>query len=744
LSESPSNFKTKTKRNKIANVHLVVVVAMEEIREKLREGYEISWVGAVNEYGVEARLRNGEKDMYSYVELKDLPLPEGKRVVRRLEATKKLEKPMGPVWQRSGWLKVLRTASIYGINLSSHASVGPGSAPMREVRGCTMGYDIEVSQEYTKHGSFPPYQSKITSIALWCDCGYCEAWTTLPHSGINGIYYCVTSKSLVRRSLNAISEHRPKWLVGYNCYQFDNCALRYHAPEDMKHLFRLIFSGSRARPSFTFYLDLRGVNNVDLYARLDKSMRGRYKNLSLGTVAQHHGLGGKLNMPKENGSNYVLDLIRYNIVDSRLTSELWYETGACNQVMGLCSVSCSPVVDCVRHVTGTMASCAISSYCILNGALMDWSSCELDMDFEGGLVLEPTRGLIRNVTVCDFSSMYPTIMQNMGLSPENIIILGEDGTRGPDRLINWSNGSTIACVKGMIIGFNSNNRNITSDILSTNMSLRKQHKKSDPNYANSLKEYSNSMFGAYGYPKSPLYSPRVAATITLAGRTALSLAYGVFTGLGLRVVYGDTDSCFLAPGPKTKSHFGGSVEKHITSALEVFHCIVSNTPFYGLTMEREDPMNSIILVDKKHYAYSDADGKVKTKGLSHTRKDRLGICRDASGKVASIILNSPNIMIARRKLEIIVNEIFNMISAGSLDAYSVSKEVRYEGTSCYAYTNKDKEVVYVPVAHSDSVGRLNYDIAKVLDTIERDLDRICVPSGVGCVADILRYSDILF
>lgn len=717
---------------------------MEEVRQRIKDGYEISWVGAEDDSDIEVRMRSIDDEVTVHVDLRSLPLPSEKNVLNRVEATKKLKKPMGAVWQRIGWLRNLRVASIYGINVSSRAEIGPGIAPMKELRGCTMGYDIEVSQEYTRNGSFPPYQSPITSIALWCDCGYCEAWTTIPHKKIEKLVYCVTSKSLVRRSINAIAEHKPKWLVGYNCYQFDNCALRYHCPNDMKYMFKLIFSGSRARPSFTFYLDVRGVNNVDLYARLDKSMRGTYRNLSLDTVAKFHKLGGKLTMPKEENGSYVYNLVKYNISDSRLTSQLWYETGACNQVLGLCSVSCSPVIDCVRHVTGTMASCSISSYCILNDKLMDWSSCELELGFEGGLVLEPERGLVKDVTVCDFSSMYPTIMKNMGLSPENIVIQVEEMDGTPDRITDWKDGVTIVSIKGSLIGFDSKEPNITRDILTANMSMRKIHKKSDPNYADSLKAFSNSMFGAYGYPKSPLYSPRVAATITLAGRTALSIAYGVFTGLGLRVVYGDTDSCFLAPGRKTCTNFGGSTDNHITSALEIFHHVLSYTPFNGLLMEREKPMDAVILVDKKHYAYTDGKGSIKTKGLSHTRKDRLGICRDVTGRVASIILNSKNVDIARAMLELTVNACFDMISTGTLDAYSASKEVRYEGTACYSYTSRRGEIVYIPVAHSDSVTAIDYDIEKILNTVERDIDRICVPSGVGCVADMLRYSNLLF
>ena len=40
------------------------------------------------------------------------------------------------------------------------------------------------------------------------------------------------------------------------------------------------------------------------------------------------------------------------------------------------------------------------------------------------------------------------------------------------------------------------------------------------------------------------------------------------------------------------------------------------------------------------------------------------------------------------------------------------------------------------------MNNLRYNIGSVLDSLEKDINRICVPSGVGCVADILRDSNL--
>lgn len=700
-------------------------------------GHEILWTGSRDDSEVLIRIASDREDRIIKLRLDRLPKPNRRNAVKHMEATSKVLSFVDVTWHRGGWLKALRTASIYGINVSSRCRPGLGTLSTPSNYGCTMGYDIETSQHLSRKGSFPPPYSRITSIAIWCTCGYCRAWTTIKHSKVKDLIYCPSSKRLVRLSLMDIQTHMPKWLVGYNCYQFDNCSLKYHCPADMVHIFRPINSGSKAASSFSFYIDMKGINNVDLYAYLDKCLRGQYSNLSLDAVAKHHSMSGKLQMPHEENSQSVYALIMYNIVDSKLTALLWHETDVCRQVTELCVASCAPLIDCVRYVTGTMASCAVSSYCISNNVLMDWSQCNLRIGYEGGTVLDPQRSLVKHVTVCDFSSMYPTIMRDIGISPENVNILGSCSVDHDDKILWWNQDCTIVCIKGKIVRYDTRVECMTRNILTNLMDLRKLYKKTNVPYSTALKVLANSLYGALGYANSPLHSPRAAASVTVAGRSALALAYKVFTSLGLSVVYGDTDSCFLSAGPKTDTWFSGSIERHIDTALMIFHKVVSFTPFPSMTMEKENEYRSVLLVDKKHYAYSDSDGVIKTKGLSQTRKDRLGICRDLTGTIAKVLLESEDIEETREYVVALINACYGLVSSGKLDMYSISKEVRYEGVSCYNFTDPEDAEIYVPVTHADKYTNVGYSTSKILKIIETDINRLCIPAGIGCVSNML-------
>jgi DNA polymerase elongation subunit (family B) len=333
-------------------------------------------------------------------------------------------------------------------------------------------------------------------------------------------------------------------------------------------------------------------------------------------------------------------------------------------------------------------------------------------------------------------------MRDIGISPENVNILGSCSAVHEDKILWWNDRCTLVCIKGKIVRYDTHRDCMTRNILTNLMELRKVYKKSNPPYSTALKVLANSLYGALGYANSPLHSPRAAATVTVTGRSALALAYKVFDGLGLSVVYGDTDSCFLAEGPKTKQWFNGSVGNHIDTALKIFHRIVDFTPFPSMTMEKEEEYRSVLLVDKKHYAYADNKGIIKTKGLSQTRKDRLGICRDLTGMIARTLLESEDIEETRKYVVRLVNSCYSLVSSGQLDMYSVSKEVRHEGVSCYNYTDSEGNEMYIPVTHADKLGIVSYSSSKILKIIEADLNRLCIPADIGCVDNMLLDADL--
>lgn len=720
------------------------LLSVNELRKEVDDGNTIMWVGYGSDTAVLVRLSDGSaqsKRIYS-VDISELASYTSQEVIQHVEATVPSSTSAGTSWQTNGWLRTLRLASMNGINISSKCLPGLQTKPTKVVDGCSMGYDIETSQKYTSNGSFPTFAAQILSIVLYCSCGYIKCITTIPHKDDMGIEYYRTSSMLVGASMRYIAEHMPQWLVGYNCFRYDNCCMVYHTPGQYEDSFRSITTGSKSHPSYSILIDLPGVNNVDLYSYLDKCMRHNYKNLSLGTVAEKHGAGSKLQMPTGETAETLTSLIYYNASDSAMTHKLWKLTKSMKQVTYLCVASCAPVVDCCRYVSGTMASCAVSSHAISTNRVVDWSVCDLRMPYEGGMVLEPQRVRHTDVTVVDFSSMYPTIIRDMGISPENIRLHKKCREVHSDRILDYDDKNVALCIKGMIVSYRLDTECVSRDVLNTTLSQRAVYKATDPDFAQAFKTLSNSLYGAFGFSSSPLYSPRAATTVTLMGRTAIALAEGVFIGLGLNVIYGDTDSCMLTRGRGTARYFGGNVDLHVTTALDIFHKIIGFTPIRSMRMSREAKYPAMLLVDKKHYAYVDTHGKIMTKGLSTARKDRIGICREMTSAAAELILKGGDQAVSRSTMCKLVDYCTNSIYGGTLDMYMVGKEVRFEGNTCYRITGSGGIVVNIPVARADLTSRVPYDRDQVYKSFESDMNRICIPAGYGSVRRMLAEADL--
>lgn len=722
------------------------------IRLLLASGHRIAWVGYESESVVKVRLKH-QSGHYIYVDvdLSTLPSIRGMQVVRQGEAEDGRRETPAAIWPSKGWLRTIRLASIYGINVGASCSVGLESVPAHDPNECVMGYDIEVSMSQCSNGSFPPPDSQITSMALWCGCGYVAAWTTHKHRAVPGLTYCKDSMQLARGAMGAIITHRPVWLVGYNSYKFDNCALAYHSPPEYRLYFREVASGTKSAAAHAFMIDIPGVNNVDLYAFLDKLKRPNYANLSLGSVAAHHGIGAKGAMPHTDDPSQVYSLVKYNIGDSRLTSRLWVATKSMSQLVCLCVASCAPVVDCVRYVSGTMACCAMSSYCLSQGKVMSWTARSTELPYEGGAVLDCHEGLYRNMAVVDFSSMYPTIIRDVRVSPENVRVMGRCSRAHPDRLLLSNERCTLVCVKGFIVRYGRDGSCVASDVVTTTIKKRSEFKASDPDMALSFKLLGNSLYGVFGDQYSPLYSPIAASTITLMGRMMLHLTRFVFTNLGLFVAYGDTDSNMLNGTQSVDSdlvqsvaarYFGGSFENHVTSSLQILHAILAHTPTRTLSMSLEGVYPAVLLLGKKTYAVLKGDGTVVVKGMSSTRKDRLGICRKMTAAVLGVVLRLSDVIRERKRICNALNSCFSAVLSGDLDASMVSKEVRYEGEVCYRYTSDGGVDVNIPVARANLNVPVRYDKERVYKALEGDMNRICVAAGLGTVSDMMYDADM--
>lgn len=160
----------------------------------------------------------------------------------------------------------------------------------------------------------------------------------------------------------------------------------------------------------------------------------------------------------------------------------------------------------------------------------------------GGYVLEPIPGLYENVLVFDFQSLYPSLIRTFQIDPLGYIPDGRSPTE------------TGAPVKRPIVAPNEarfrRERGILTRMLDELFPRRAEAKRrGDDVAAYAIKILMNSFYGVLATPACRFYDPRIANAITGWGRELLLWSRGrIEETYGKKVLYGDTDSLFVASG----------------------------------------------------------------------------------------------------------------------------------------------------------------------------------------------------
>jgi len=355
------------------------------------------------------------------------------------------------------------------------------------------------------------------------------------------------------------------------------------------------------------------------------------------------------------------------------------------------------------------------------------------------LVMEPVRGVHRNVVICDFSSMYPSIMMYGNVSPESVTVVRSDDFDdecGAYGNISWKPNCPVwTCqLDGVVAGFDTRIDTVVRTSLAEKVRVRNLVKKTKPAYASALKVGSNSLYGGMGYVHSHMYSPACSSTITAVGRWLLVQAASHMRAQGLNVVYGDTDSVFCSPesAAATKLEAMSMVRKGLNS----LHEFLSQTPFSGIKMELESFHPAVLLVDKKHYCKLSESGDVTYKGVSVVRRDVVGLAKTSCKAVCNALLKTPNRDQVIQYVGWYVSGIVDLHRRGMLTFDDVSCRKKVDHRMCYVYTDSDGLVASIPVDLAHHM-MPRYDPKPVFKKVASELNRYLVPAGYGDLHNVM-------
>lgn len=297
--------------------------------------------------------------------------------------------------------------------------------------------------------------------------------------------------------------------------------------------------------------------------------------------------------------------------------------------------------------------------------------------YEGALVLEPKTGIYIDepVTVNDFNSLYPSCGISENVCPSTIVLKKEymniEGYTYNEikfdeyeyQVVYGKNGKPkknkepVKCGEKTCyyVVYPNEKKGILPMIWQKLLSERKQTRKrmeiEKDAFRKTLldglqlafKTTANSMYGIFGFSKSPLYYKDVAASITATGRRNLMFAkeYIERNYPNSKIIYGDTDSLFVSFGSKKDTELE-KIYECIDIATEAGDNISNQLkPPHNLGFEK--CVSPFILMSRKRYTglyYTSKSPKkyMNTMGFVLKRRDNALIVKEIVGNAIKKIL----------------------------------------------------------------------------------------------------------
>ncbi len=256
--------------------------------------------------------------------------------------------------------------------------------------------------------------------------------------------------------------------------------------------------------------------------------------------------------------------------------------------------------------------------------------------YAGAIVIDPIPGVYFNVVVVDFASLYPSIIKRWNISYETIDPQG-NYCRNVD-LIKDEKGEVIHSVcldnpgiMSQIVGLLRDFRVKIYKKLSKSQNIPQELREWYEVVQRAMKVYINASYGVFGHSKFPFYTPSAAESVTAIGRYVISATIVKAKELGLKVLYGDTDSLFV---------WNPSEE-----ILQKLRGWVINT--FGLDLEVDKKYKFVAFALKKNYLGIQVDGVIDIKGLMGKKRNVPKILQETFIDVVNVfskLNNTPESM----------------------------------------------------------------------------------------------------
>jgi DNA polymerase elongation subunit (family B) len=522
-----------------------------------------------------------------------------------------------------------------------------------------IAFDIE-----TLGKSIDPKKEPIVLISLYSTnpklkkvIGY-----KMPSNDIEYYTQVADEKNLLIEFLNIIKNYSPDIIYTYNGDNYDlNFIKERCKKQDLLEEFDKIFMPVNSRNSQIF--ELRLIQHIDVYKVVRSlSMKGSLDlfKLDLDTVYNYLFGKNKIDLPYKEIENHYNNpkllekFIEYNLVDSIAC----YEIGEnfLQQFIALSQLTGKDLQEITRTTSSTIVESLIMHRAIQENKIIPNIPIGGTIDarnekrFQGAYVKEPILGLHENLAIVDFQSLYPSVIITYNISPETINEKTENIFIDKDK--NIFSQDIIATIPKML-------KEVFDQRIKAKMEMKKYPKNSleyKTLFAHqwSFKTILNSTYGYLGYARARWYNFDCGQSIANTSREHTLKVISEAENNNLKVIYGDTDSCFLQY-QKDKKEIFDFLEKTNNALPGIMELSLDGFYKRGLFVQKKGSEE----VAKKKYALIDEDNNMKIVGFEFVRHDWSKLAKETQKKILEYILKDNDIEKAKDFVKKIIENILN-------------------------------------------------------------------------------------
>ncbi|MFW9849292.1 MAG: DNA-directed DNA polymerase I [Candidatus Thorarchaeota archaeon] len=376
---------------------------------------------------------------------------------------------------------------------------------------------------------------------------------------------------------------------------------------------------------------LQGGIHIDLYKFLKNpsirlyALSGAYEQNSLEAIGQGLLGAGKLELSTSINDLPYYELAHYCWLDSKITMQItqYDENLVLRLIILLMRISRLSMEDVTRFgISSWIQSLFRQEHRsrktlipqqheieLLKSSTAQTAAMIKDKAFKGAIVIDPVPGVHFNATVLDFASLYPTIMKTHNISYETVDCPHEVCKNATENRVPETDHWICTLNKGMIsetIGFFRDTRVNWFKGKSKAKTLDEHTRAWYTVVEKALKVFVNASYGVTGAQHFELFCMPAAESVTAYGRHAIIRTKEKAESMGVRVLYGDTDSVFLdSPTPEQQKEMIEWSRKEL-----------------GIDLEVEKTYKYVALSDrKKNYIGVYDSGYVEVKGLSGKKRN---------------------------------------------------------------------------------------------------------------------------